>query len=89
MPVAQRKHRRTGALLPASPAGELLTGFAVHNYVDHLCKTTPGLCAYREMLGIPLPGPRLQQGLGVGKRGPRPVDGEENGIVHTPRRNSS
>ena len=59
MPVAQRKHRRTGALLPASRAGELLTGFAVHNHVDHLCKTAPGLCAYWEMLGIVLTGPRL------------------------------
>jgi hypothetical protein len=58
MSAAQRKHRRTGALLPASRAGELLTGFAVHNYVDHLCKTPRGLCAYREMLGIVLPGPR-------------------------------
>ena len=63
MPVAQRKHWRTGALLPASRVGELLTGFAVHNHVDHLCKTAPDLCAYWEMLGIPLPGRACNKAL--------------------------
>jgi hypothetical protein len=43
-PAASREHRHADAL-PASPAGERGTGFAVHNHVDHLCKTAPGLCA--------------------------------------------
>ena len=59
VPAASRKHRHAGALLPASRAGERVTGFAVHNHVDHLCKTAPGLCAYWEMLGIVLPEPSL------------------------------
>jgi hypothetical protein len=28
----------------------------VHNHVDYLCKTAPGLCAHWDMLGIVLPG---------------------------------
>ena len=54
-PAASREHRHADAL-PASPAGERVIGFAVHNHVDHLCKTAPGLCAHWEMLGIVLPG---------------------------------
>jgi hypothetical protein len=55
VPAASRKHLHADPL-PASPARERVTGFAVHNHVDHLCKTAPGLCAHWEMLGIVLPG---------------------------------
>jgi hypothetical protein len=53
---AASRNPRHADPLPASPARERVTGFAVHNHVDHLCKTVPGLCAHSEMLGIPLPG---------------------------------
>jgi hypothetical protein len=55
VPAAAGKHRHADPL-PASRARERGAGFAVHNHVDHLCKTVPGLCAHSEMLGIPLPG---------------------------------
>ena len=58
VPAASRKHRHAGALLPASRAGERVTGFAVHNHVDHLCETAPGLCAHWGNAGDRVAGPR-------------------------------
>ena len=58
LPVVSRKRRHAGALLPASRAGERVTGFAVHNHVDHLCKTAPILCAHWGNAGDPVAGPR-------------------------------
>ena len=56
-PAASREHRHADAL-PASPAGERVIGFAVHNHVDHLCKTAPGLCAHWGNAGDRVTGPR-------------------------------
>ena len=58
VPVVSRKHRHADPLLPASPARERVTGFAVHNHVDHLCKTAPGLCAHWGNAGDRVAGPR-------------------------------
>ena len=58
VPVVSRKHRRADPLLPASPAGGRVTGFAVRNHVDHLCKTAPGLCAHWGNAGDYVAGPR-------------------------------
>ena len=55
-PAASREHRHADAL-PASPAGERVIGFAVHNHVDHLCKTAPGLCAHWGNAGDRVTGP--------------------------------
>ena len=87
-PAASREHRHADAL-PANPAGERVIGFAVHNHVDHLCKTAPGLCAHWGNAGDRVTGPRPKQGVHLGKRDPRPVDGEKSETVHTPRRNSA
>jgi hypothetical protein len=62
VPAASRKHRLADPL-PAGPARECVTGFAVHNHVDHLCKTAPDLCAHWEMLGIVLPGRACNTGF--------------------------
>ena len=54
------------------------------------CAKRHQACAHiGEMLGIVLPGRARNRGLHLGERDPRPVDGEKNGIVHTPRRNSA
>jgi hypothetical protein len=52
-----RQHQHAEPLLPASPAGDLLTGFSVHKPVDDLCRKATDLSAYAEMLGIPAAGP--------------------------------
>ena len=57
VPAASRKHRHADPL-PASPARERVAGFAVHNHVDHLCKTAPGLCAHWGNAGDRVTGPR-------------------------------
>ena len=36
----------------------VFTGFAVHNHVDHLCKTAPDLCAHWGNAGDRVTGPR-------------------------------
>jgi len=47
-------------------------------------------CAHiGEMLGIVLPGRARNRAFHLGERDPRPVEGEESGAVHTPRRNSA
>jgi len=56
-PAASREHRHADALTD-SPAGERVTGCAVHNHVDHLCKTAPGLCAHWGNAGDRVTGPR-------------------------------
>ncbi len=58
VPVVSRKHRHADPLLPASLARERVPGFAVHNHVDHLCKTAPGLCAHWGNAGDRVAGPR-------------------------------
>jgi len=57
VPAASRKNRHADPL-PASPVRERVTGFAVHNHVDHLCKTAPGLCAHWGNAGDRVTGPR-------------------------------
>jgi len=57
VPAASGKHRHADPL-PASPARERVAGFAVHNHVDHLCKTAPGLCAHWGNAGDRVTGPR-------------------------------
>ncbi len=56
-PACRPPRASTGTLLPASPARERVTGFAVHNHVDHLCKTALGLCAHWGNAGDPVAGP--------------------------------
>ncbi len=58
VPVVSRKYRHADPLLPASLARERVTGFAVHNHVDHLCKTAPSLCVYWGNAGDRVAGPR-------------------------------
>ena len=55
--AASRKSRHADSL-PACPARERVAGFAVHNHVDHLCKTAPGLCAHWGNAGDRVTGPR-------------------------------
>jgi hypothetical protein len=57
VPAASRKNRHADPL-PASPVRERVTGFAVHNHVDHLCKTASGLCAHWGNAGDRVTGPR-------------------------------
>ena len=59
-PACRPPRASTGTLtrfLPA-PARDRGAGFAVHNHVDHLCKTAPGLCAHWGNAGDRVTGPR-------------------------------
>ena len=58
VPAASRKHRHAGALLPASRAGELLTGVLCTTMWISCVKRCRACAHIGEMLGIVLPGPR-------------------------------
>ena len=56
VPAASRKHRHAGALLPASRAGELLTGLLCTTMWISCVKRRRACALIGEMLGIALPG---------------------------------
>ena len=64
---AASRNPRHADPLPASPARERGTGFAVHNHVDHLCKTAPGLCAHWGNAGDRVTGAAPATGPSPGK----------------------